>query len=90
MIQPLTLTDLAGVIHREMGKIPAGSTLIVVASLIPESLAAAVRRLQDEGHRVYVIGTSDRVDVSLLDGVPYQSVGRAFARIDQESPRVPR
>jgi uncharacterized protein (DUF58 family) len=83
MVQPLTLTDLAGVIHREMGKIPAGSTLVVVASLLPESLAAAIRRLQDEGHRVYVVGTSDRVDTSLLQGVPYQSVGRAFARMDR-------
>jgi uncharacterized protein (DUF58 family) len=77
-VQPLTLSDLADVVHRERGRISAGSTIIAVASLVPESLAAALRRLSDEGHAVFVVATSERVDTSLLGEIPVRSLGGAF------------
>ncbi len=80
MVQPLTMSDLAEVVHRERGRIAAGSTIIVVASLIPESLAAALRRLADEGHAVFVVSTSDRVDTSLLGEIPTRAIGGAYQR----------
>lgn len=81
VIQPLTMGDLSNAIRRESGKMPLGSTIVVVASLIPDSLAAVILRLADEGHRVFVIATSNRVDPELVPGVPVQSVGRAFSRM---------
>ncbi|MGE5596308.1 MAG: DUF58 domain-containing protein, partial [Hyphomicrobiales bacterium] len=39
VIQPLTMGDLAGAIMRESARIPAGSTIVVVAALVPEPLA---------------------------------------------------
>ncbi len=80
MVQPLTLSDLAEVVHRERGRIATGSTVVVVASLIPEPLAAALRRLSDEGHAVFVVATSDRIDATLLGDVPVRSLGGAFQR----------
>lgn len=80
VIQPLTLGDLSHAIQRESGKMPLGSTIVVIASLIPDGLAAAILRLADEGHRVFVIATSDRVDAALVPGIPVQSVGQAFSR----------
>ncbi len=78
VVQPLTINDLSEAIRRERGRMPLGSTVILVASLVPESLAAAVRRLADEGHKVLVVATSDSVDQALLGDLPFRSVGRAF------------
>ena len=58
-----------------------GSTIVVVASLVPDSLAGAILRLQDEGHSVFLLATSDRVDPANLQGIRMQSVVRAFERL---------
>ncbi len=80
VIQPLTMGDLAGAIQRESGRLPAGSTVVVVASLIPEPLAGAITRLQDEGNRVYIVATSPRAAQSAPPGVPVHSLGSRFGR----------
>ena len=72
--------DLAGAIQRESGKLPAGSTLVVIASLMPPALAGVLARLRDEGHHLFVIATSDRVRDHLPPGIPMREVGGAFAR----------
>jgi uncharacterized protein (DUF58 family) len=87
MVQPLTLNTLAGTIQREAGKIPIGSTIVVVASLVPDNLAGALLRLQDEGHRVFLLATSDRIDATTLHGIPLQSVVRAFDRLEPVDPK---
>ena len=74
VIQPLTLGDLAATLLRESSRIPQGSTIVLVASLIPESLAGVVVRLHQEGHRVFVLATSERALGSLPSGIPIQSV----------------
>jgi len=65
VIQPLTLGDLAGTLHREGNRIPAGSTIVCVAALVPDPLAGVLLRLQDEGHRVFVVATTERVTPTL-------------------------
>ena len=70
VIQPLTLGDLAGSIRRESGRMPAGSTIVVVASLIPQPLGAAIARLRDSGHHVFVAATSERALENLPPGIP--------------------
>jgi len=72
--------DLAGAIQREGGKIPTGSTLVVVASLMPPPLAGVLARLRDEGHHVFVVATSARVRDSMPPGIPIREVGGAFER----------
>jgi uncharacterized protein (DUF58 family) len=80
VIQPLTMGDLAGAIQRESGKLPQGSTLVVVASLLPPALAGVLARLHDEGHHVFVIATSDRVRGAVPPGIGVREVGGAFQR----------
>lgn len=82
VVQPLTMGDLPGAIRREMPRVPAGSTLVLVASFIPPDLAAAMRRLHDEGHLVAVIATSARADTSGLTGLPVHAVGREFGEAE--------
>lgn len=85
MVQPLTLNTLADTIRRESGRIPMGSTIVVVASLVPDSLAGALLRLQDEGHSVFMLGTSNRVDPTNLQGIRVHSVAGAFERAELAS-----
>ena len=80
VIQPLTMGDLAGAIQRESGKLPAGSTLVVIASLLPPPLAGVIARLRGEGHHVFVVATSARVRENLPDGIPMREVSGAFER----------
>lgn len=80
VIQPLTLGDLAGALLRESGRMPAGSTVVCVASLVPDALAGALLRLHQEGHRVHVIGTSERVEGAVPAEIPMTLLGRGFER----------
>lgn len=70
VVQPLTMSDLADSVDRERGRMPTGSTVILVASLIPTVLAATMRRLHDEGTTVVVVATSSTTDVSALGPLP--------------------
>lgn len=77
-VQPLTMGDLAAVIERERGRMPAGSTIVCVASLVPPALAGALRRLRDEGHTVAVVAASQRVDASTLADIPVRHLAGDF------------
>ncbi|MEZ4552878.1 MAG: DUF58 domain-containing protein [Dehalococcoidia bacterium] len=66
MIAPFTISSLASELERAGHALPAGATLIVVASLMPDDLAATLRRLRGEGHAVHVVKTtSAEWDVAL-------------------------
>jgi len=80
VIQPLTMGDLAGAIQRESGRLPVGSTLVVVASLMPPALAGVLTRLSDEGHHLFVVATSPRVREAMPEGIPMREVGGVFER----------
>jgi uncharacterized protein (DUF58 family) len=82
IVQPLTMSDLADVVNRERGRVPAGSTIILVASLIPSALAAAVRRLADEGNTVIAVITSHRTDTSELGPIPVHRVATEFQPLE--------
>jgi uncharacterized protein (DUF58 family) len=79
VIQPLTMSNLAGTLQRERHQLPAGSTIVCVASLVPEELGGVLDRLRDEGHRVALLATSDRAPAGAPPGIPVHRVGRPFA-----------
>lgn len=78
VIQPLTMGDLAGAIHRESGRMPIGSTVVVVASLAPPTLVGAVLRLASEGNRVTVVATSERIDPADFPGIEVHQARWAY------------
>jgi hypothetical protein len=82
VVQPLSMGDLAGAIQREQGRLPAGSTIVVVAALVPAPLAAAMQRLVDEGHQVFLVGTAPEVAAAVPPGVPYHDVSRELMRLE--------
>ncbi len=80
VIQPLTMGDLATTMLREAHRLPAGSTIVVIASLVPEPLAGVLLRLHEQGHRVFVLATSERALGVLPDVIPVQLAATASAR----------
>jgi uncharacterized protein (DUF58 family) len=80
VIQPLTMGDLAGAIERESGRLPAGSTIVVIASIIPQRLAGVIARLAAEGNRVFVVATSEKASLAVPSGIPTRTVTSAFAK----------
>ncbi len=82
VIQPLSMGDLAGAIERERGRLPAGSTIVVIASLLPDALAANIQRLHDDGHHVALVATSKRATQSALPGVLVRDISRALDRLE--------
>jgi uncharacterized protein (DUF58 family) len=79
-VGPMTMTPLAVLVERESHSLPLGATLAVVTALMPEPLAAALRRLHDSGDHVAVLAIVDDDWTELLGEVPVHRVGRlAFA-----------
>lgn len=82
VVQPLTMGDLAGAIEREASRIPRGSTIVIIASLLPERLCGVIARLHSEGHSIFVLGTSHGTLDALPPGIPGNDVSRVFERLE--------
>lgn len=80
VVQPLTMGDLAGAIRRESGRFETGSTLVVIAALIPDPLAAVIGRLAAEGHIVHVVAVSERAAAAVPPGAAVHRLGGRFQR----------
>jgi uncharacterized protein (DUF58 family) len=79
-IGPMTMTSLAALIERESHRLPLGATLAVVTAIMPEPLAAVLRRLHRSGHQVAVLAMVDDDWPELLGEVLVRRVGGlAFA-----------
>ena len=58
-ISAFTISSLARELEgASTGALPAGSTVVVVAAVMPEELVATLFRLGREGHYIHVIKTS--------------------------------
>ena len=73
-IGPITMTSLAALLERESHALPLGATLAVVAAVMPEPLAATLRRLRDSGQQVVVLALVGGDWSELLAEVPVQRV----------------
>jgi hypothetical protein len=82
VIQPLTMGDLASSIERESGRMPAGSTIVVVAALLPEPLVAVLSRLRSEGNHVFVVACTDRAAQAVPAGIGVQRVRGPWERTE--------
>ncbi len=73
-IGPMTVEPLADLLERESHRLPLGSTLAVVTSLVTEPLAAVLRRLHEEGQQVSVLSMVDEDWSDSLGDVPVQRI----------------
>ena len=74
-ISAFTISSLARELEgASTGALPAGSTVVVVAAVIPEDLVATLHRLRREGHHVHVVKTSSRAWDAELGSIPVSEV----------------
>ncbi len=73
-IMPLTVEPLANLLERESHRLPLGSTLAVVTSLVTEPLAAVLRRLHEEGQQVSILSMVDEDWGDVLGDMPVQRI----------------
>jgi uncharacterized protein (DUF58 family) len=79
-IGPMTTSSLATLLERRSHQLPLGVTLAVVTALMPDPLAAVLRRLHGSGQQVSVLAMADDDWSRPLGAVPVQRVDMsAFA-----------
>ncbi len=60
-VSAFTMSSLARELEgASTGALPAGSTVVVIAAVMPDELAATLLRLRGDGHYVHVVKTSER------------------------------
>jgi uncharacterized protein (DUF58 family) len=92
MIAPFTISSLAAELERPGHALPAGATLVVVAALMSDDLAATLQRLRAEGHAVHVVKTSPGewdVPLSAIPIIEIEPVIRALEEAEPSSTDPP-
>ena len=83
-INPMTLVPLAAMLERQSHSLPFGATLVVVTVLMPQALAAVLRRLHGSGQQVVVLSMSSETWPKLLGDVPVRIVSAVPRREEPE------
>ncbi|MSQ30747.1 MAG: DUF58 domain-containing protein [Dehalococcoidia bacterium] len=89
MITAFTTSNMAGDLEDPAYPLPAGATVVVVAAVMPEDLAATLLRLRDRGHFVAVVQTSAAIWDRSLAPIPVVSVAAAMEVLEAEPDRAP-
>ncbi len=85
-VSAFTMSSLARELEgSSAGAIPAGSTVVVVAALVPDELAATLLRLRGDGHFVHVVKTSEREWDVNLGSIPVSDVSGLMASQEAET-----
>lgn len=88
-IGPMTMGPLAPLLERRSHQLPLGVTLAVVTALMPDPLAAVLRRLHDSGQQVSVLAMADDDWSQPLGGVPVQRVDRSAFALEEAAGTEP-
>ena len=89
MITAFTTSNMAGDLEDSAYPLPAGATIVLVAAVMPEELAATLHRLHDRGHFVAVVKTTHAIWDRLLDPIPVVSVAAAMEALEADEERAP-
>ena len=85
MISPYTTSLLSEQLESHEHGLPAGATVVVVAALMPQDLAATLHRLRSEGHTVHVVKTSDQTWETTLSPIPVSDVAPYMSELEAEA-----
>jgi uncharacterized protein (DUF58 family) len=79
-VRVFTMSNLARELEgASTGALPAGSTVVVAAAVMPDDLAATLLRLRGDGHFVHVVKTSEREWDANLGRIPVTDVSAFMA-----------
>jgi uncharacterized protein (DUF58 family) len=83
-IAPVTTATLADQLERESHALPFGTTFAVVSALMPEPLAAVIRRLYASGHHATVLSLVDDDWSDVLGDVPVQRIDESAFTLSED------
>ncbi len=89
MITSFTTSNMAGDLEDPAYPLPAGATIVLVAAIVPEELAATLARLRAHGHFVTVVKTTRAEWPDNLGGIPVVSVAEAMEVLEADADRAP-
>ncbi len=85
MITAFTTSSMARELADPRHPLPVGATVVLIAAVLPESLAAALQRLRTEGHVVHVLKTSMAEWDVTLDRIPITELGEVLVELEAEA-----
>ncbi|MDA0352231.1 MAG: DUF58 domain-containing protein [Chloroflexi bacterium] len=82
-VSAFTISSLARELEgASTGALPAGSTVVVVAAVMPEELVATLHRLRREGHFVHIVKTSEAPWDAALGRIPVSEVAAQMEELE--------
>jgi uncharacterized protein (DUF58 family) len=79
IVTPFVLEPLAAMLDREEHRLALGTTIVAVTGVMPDELAATLRRLASRGHTVAVLSTSGAHWDEQIGGIPWHDVSAVEA-----------
>ena len=77
MAGPYVVTPLTEVLRGERTSLPAGTTVVVVTSILTRAIATEIAYIKESGYQV-VLYTGDQAPAVELPGVPVVRLGRVL------------
>ena len=85
MAGPYVVTPLTEVLRGERASLPAGTTVVVVTSILTRAMATEIAYIRDNGYQIRVLYTGDQAPSVELPGVPVVRLGRILeTQVDYE------
>ena len=78
MAGPYVVTPLTEVLRGEQTSLPAGTTVVVVTSILTRAIATEIAYIKESGYQVRVLYTGDQAPAVELPGVPVVRLGRVL------------
>lgn len=89
MITAFTTSNMASDLEDSAYPLPAGATVVLVAAVMTDDLAATLLRLRDRGHFVAVVKTSHAIWDRALGPIPVVDVASAMEALEADEDRAP-
>ena len=81
-VRPLPIGPMAPQLAQNLRQFPIGSTLVVIAALLPEDLVETIADLRRQGYRLIVIYVGDVDPRPMPEGVTLRDLRRFFDNLD--------
>jgi len=87
-VTAFTTSNLGHDLEDPQHPLPAGATIVVIAAVMPDDLAASLLRLRGNGHYVAVVQTSHTVWPAELGPIPVHSIAAAAELLEADADRA--
>jgi len=88
MAGPYVVTPLTEVLKGERASLPAGTTVVLVTSILTRAMATEINLIKDSGYQIRVLYTGDQAPTVEMPGVPVVRLGRILETQAEYEPNM--